>query len=355
VPGTTIVAIRSVRQERVVPPRRAQHPVQSPDQVGEVHPVAHHGTDAAGVRERPDQHVGRLTPRRLPQLEPVELQLLARLMLELDRQPVDAALADRTGRPQLEPAQLARQRLIGALETEWTQLPQQHGRIQMRILAEATLNVGAKRLEHARSPRPPPLLPRSQPGADRLAITAGVARDRAHRPAPPTQRHNLHHILPRQQDPRPSSTSTPIPATTLQRAPDSATAAPLLRLAYGSATKQGGETRSPDLGNSDEHIRGVWSERGHVPEENDANRVNSPSPKRLMVRSNESRLTYGRTRRLQKPRIRSNGTPSSKSRAGDRAALNDGLAEGRLHQLAAVEVELAVHEKGRMSSNRSCE
>lgn len=41
------------------------------------------------------------------------------------------------------------------------------------------------------------------------------------------------------------------------------TAAPLLRFAYGSATKRSGETRSPNLGNSDEHNRGVWRERGH--------------------------------------------------------------------------------------------
>src|SRR6266487_961748 len=31
--------------------------------------------------------------------------------------------------------------------------------------------------------------------------------------------------------------------------------------AYGSATKQGGETRSPGPGNSNEHTWGVWRER----------------------------------------------------------------------------------------------
>jgi hypothetical protein len=57
-------------------------------------------------------------------------------------------------------------------------------------------------------------------------------------------------------------TSTATLAGDAEKDPGRRTAAPLLRFAYGSATKRGGETRSPDPGNSDEHNRGVLRERG---------------------------------------------------------------------------------------------
>jgi putative transposase len=231
----------------------AQHPVERRDELREVHAVPEHGPDAARTRERPDQRIRRCAPRRLRKLEPIQLQLLARLVRKLDRQPVPAAFTDRALQPQRQPAQLSRQRLVGAIEAERTQLPQQHRRVQVRIVREAALDVGPERLEHARRPRSPaPLTPR-QPGTDRLAIPTGVARDRAHRPAPPAQRHDLHQILPRQQAPALLRIDGD-PSRDAEKSPGWRTAAPLLRFAYGSATKQGGRTESPGLGNIDEHI-----------------------------------------------------------------------------------------------------
>jgi hypothetical protein len=68
----------------------------------------------------------------------------------------------------------------------------------------------------------------------------------------------------RDNNPRPSSTSTPIERDA-EQGPGRRTAAPLLRFAYGSATKRGGQTRSPHLRNSDKHTWGVWRERGQLP------------------------------------------------------------------------------------------
>jgi hypothetical protein len=150
-----------------------------------------------------------------------------------------AALADRTLGAELEPAQLARQRLVGAHEAERAQLAQQHRRVQMRIIGEAPLDVGAVGLEHARRPRPPPPLTLLEPDADRLPVPAGMARDRAHRPAPPAQRHDLHHILPRQQPPALLRIDGD-PGRDAEKEPGRRNAVPLLRFAYGSATKQGG-------------------------------------------------------------------------------------------------------------------
>jgi hypothetical protein len=53
------------------------------------------------------------------------------------------------------------------------------------------------------------LLALLEPGTDRLPIPAGVARDRAHRPAPPPHSHDLHHILPRQQPRRGAAAPRP--------------------------------------------------------------------------------------------------------------------------------------------------
>ena len=148
------------------------------------------------MRQRPDQHMRRLAPRRLRKLEPIELQLLARLVLELDREPVAAALTDLADRPQPEPTQLPRQGRVRPLEPERAQLAQQHRRVQMRIVSKPLSDVAAERLQRTRPPPPLSIALSAQPRPYRLAVTAGVARDRADRPAPAMQRNDLHHVLP---------------------------------------------------------------------------------------------------------------------------------------------------------------
>src|SRR3954471_4883059 len=64
----------------------------------------------------------------------------------------------------------------------------------MRVIGEARDHVLAKRLKAARrrlAPRPRPL----EVLAHRLAIPAGVPRDRRNRPAPPRERVDLHIVL----------------------------------------------------------------------------------------------------------------------------------------------------------------
>jgi hypothetical protein len=75
-------------------------------------------------------------------------------VLELDRHLHAASPAGLAARPQPESAQLARQRLIAALEPELAQLAQQHARAHVRVVGEARPEVLAKRLEHAHRRRP---------------------------------------------------------------------------------------------------------------------------------------------------------------------------------------------------------
>jgi hypothetical protein len=62
----------------------AQHTVDRVDEVREAHALADHRATAAREAQRADEDVGRLAPRRLAQLKPVELDLLAGLVHELD-------------------------------------------------------------------------------------------------------------------------------------------------------------------------------------------------------------------------------------------------------------------------------
>jgi hypothetical protein len=117
-------------------------------------------------------------------------------MHELDRQPIAAALADRALRPQAKSTQLPRQRRVGALEAEQPQLAQQHGRVQVRIVLEPARHIVAERLEHTRPSSTLTLSLATQPRPHGLAIAAGVAGDRADRPAPMMKRNDLHHVLP---------------------------------------------------------------------------------------------------------------------------------------------------------------
>ena len=138
----------------------------------------------------------RLAPGRLRQLEPIQLQLLTRRVLKLDRQRLPTTLTGRAGRAQPEPPQLARQRRVRAIEAERAQLAKQHGRVQVRIVLEAPLDVHPVGLQRARRPSRLTAALTPQPGTDRLAITARVPGDRANRPTAAVQSNDLHLVLP---------------------------------------------------------------------------------------------------------------------------------------------------------------
>lgn len=118
-------------------------------------------------------------------------------MLQLDRRRLAAAvLADHTHRPQLEPAQLPHQRRVGAVEADRRQLAMEHRHLQVRVVAEARLDVAAVGLQAARR-RPPPLAAALAPqiAPHRLRIPAGVPGDRSHRPGARSERVNLHVVV----------------------------------------------------------------------------------------------------------------------------------------------------------------
>ena len=75
-------------------------------------------------------------------------------------------------------------------------------------------------------------------------------------------------------------------------------AVPLLRLAYGSATKQDGKT----LGNFNEQIRGVWRERGHpcgLLRSAERAREHAPDPEPQAPNRTPDRASVGATLRVE--------------------------------------------------------
>src|SRR4051794_28326829 len=73
----------------------------------------------------------------------------------------------------------------------------QHGRVHVRVVSEARLDVAAKRLQATRCPLA--VLAGALPGqvaAHRLAVSAGVTADRRHRPPARSERVDLHVVLP---------------------------------------------------------------------------------------------------------------------------------------------------------------
>jgi len=146
------------------------------------------------VRQRADEHVRLLAPRRVADLQPVELQLLAREVLQPDRDLHAAGTAAPTRRTQRQTADLANQRRIRTVEPETDQLLEQHAAEHVRVVLEPGLQIRAERLQATRLPLPRRTSSRQIP-SDRLAIPAGVARDRRLRPTPARQSVNLHIVL----------------------------------------------------------------------------------------------------------------------------------------------------------------
>lgn len=99
-------------------------------------PLAEHTPAAPRVRQRTDQHKRWLTPRRFAQLQPVELQLLPRRMIDLDRDVDTATPAALTNRTQPKRPQLPRERLIGTIEPKPSNLAEQHRPQHVRIVHE---------------------------------------------------------------------------------------------------------------------------------------------------------------------------------------------------------------------------
>ena len=122
--GDPIAAGTDDRRHAIGPPgaagaaQAAQDAIDRVDQVREGHPLADHRATAAREAQRADEHVGALAPRRLGELEPVKLDLLARLMDQLDRRAMAAGPTRLAARAQPQPPQLAHERHIRTLEPE---------------------------------------------------------------------------------------------------------------------------------------------------------------------------------------------------------------------------------------------
>ena len=150
----------------------AQHPVQRPGQVRKALTLAKDATQLPRVRQRTDQHMRLHTPQRLGQLQPVQLQLLARLVLEPDRALHPTGLAALAHRPQPQLADLTHQRGIGAIEPQPDQLLIQRRRQRVRVVVEPRLQIRPERLQTTRRPLP------------RRALTSQILRDRGRRQVP---------------------------------------------------------------------------------------------------------------------------------------------------------------------------
>jgi hypothetical protein len=115
-------------------------------------PLAEHAPAAPRMRQHTNEHERRRAPRHLAQLQPVELQLLPRRMIDLDRDINTTALAALTQQTQPKRSQLPRERLIGPIEPELPQLAEQHGTQHVRVITEPRLQIRPVGLEHTRRP-----------------------------------------------------------------------------------------------------------------------------------------------------------------------------------------------------------
>jgi len=160
----------------------------------EAHALADHRAAATREAQRADEHVRRLAPRRLGQLQPVELDLLAGLMDELNGHAVPAGPTGLAARPQPEQPQLPNERHVGTIEPEPEELAVEDRAVDVSVLAQPRDQVLTERLDAARRRLSRRRRPR-QIATHSLAVTTGVPRDRRHRPAPPRKRVDLHIVL----------------------------------------------------------------------------------------------------------------------------------------------------------------
>lgn len=181
-----------------------EHAVHRLGEVPEGHLLAEHAAEAPRVRQRAEQQERRRSPRRVVQLKPVPLDLLAGRVVDLDRHRAAAmVLADQAQRPQLKAPQLPDQRRVAAIEPGLGELAEQHRRVQVRVIDEPRLDIATERFQAAR--RRPAVLPDAlalHVLRDRLAVAAGMPADRGHGPAARLQRVYLHVVLLCEHPPR---------------------------------------------------------------------------------------------------------------------------------------------------------
>ncbi len=180
------------RRHPVGPPRAggaaqpAQHAVQRLGQVREALTLAEAAAQLPRVRQRADQHVRLRAPRRLGQLQPVQLQLLARLVLEPDRELHPAGLAALAHRPQPQLADLAHQRRVGAIEPQPDAAPHtasSPARARRRRTAPSD-TAGTAQDSSAPAPATGP----APPGTSRPSCDPGRCAGRSPRPTSPGER-----------------------------------------------------------------------------------------------------------------------------------------------------------------------
>lgn len=182
-------------------PRRAaeatQHRVDRLHQVGLILGFGEHRPALARVGQRPDQQVRLGRPGRAGELQPIPLDLLARLVGDLDRRPPPHPRTGLTVRPQCAAAELAGEDLVAPVVTERSELVVERRGPQMGVFPEALAGVRLERGEvvgHG-GPAPPRPALTGQIGPDRLSVAAQVTGDGRDRPPPPPQCGCLHVFL----------------------------------------------------------------------------------------------------------------------------------------------------------------
>jgi hypothetical protein len=183
--------------------------VQPLDQMGLVLALGDPGPPPARVRQHPEQQMrGTITAprrRRIGQLYPIPLGLLAGRVLDHRPVLVPVRRARRAPRPQLVAADRGGERLIRPRKAQAGHLVEQRRRPQMRIIIEP---LPAIRQEVGHRLRPSRLALTRHPFAvqirpDRLAVMTEMSGDRADRPPLRSQCLRFHAVLPCQHRDRP--------------------------------------------------------------------------------------------------------------------------------------------------------
>lgn len=172
------------------------------EQVRQIHRRGDRRPPHPGVREGPDQHEcllrGEPPPRgRVGQLDPVELGLLPRWMLDDRVRPLRDMRARDARRPQPAITDLPSQRLIRPRIAERDQLVPKRDRPQMRVLDQSGGHVADERGERVRTracSHPRGAFP-GQVRPDRLTVMAGAAGDLTDRHPLPFERVDIHVVL----------------------------------------------------------------------------------------------------------------------------------------------------------------
>ena len=181
------------------PTESTQHPIDGLEQVGFILRLGEHPSRLTREGQPPLEQMQGVTPGRR-QLHPVPLDLLARLVLDLDRGPVLAAGAGHAGRTQAADPDLPGEGDVAQLEAELGDLVVQRRTPDMRVVAEADANVvderreevGCGRLTRAGGPAI------AKVGLNRVPAEADMTGDGRVGPAPLLKCRYLHVLLLRQ-------------------------------------------------------------------------------------------------------------------------------------------------------------